>query len=104
MEPITILGGLTAAAASGLAFGAGARLIPVAWQASSDIRRWSNSSDGTVETVRQRQRKVIRLKGRKRDSSIIGLYGDLLRHTDGSYTRGYDFPLQATMLAPDEVA
>jgi hypothetical protein len=104
MEPITILGGLAAAAASGLAFGAGARLIPVAWQASSDVRRWSNSSDGTVETERQRQRKVIRLKGRKRDSSIIGLYGDLLRHTDGSYTRGYDFPLQATMLAPDEVA
>jgi hypothetical protein len=52
----------------------------------------------------RRRHKDRTLKGRKRESSIIGLFQDLLRHTDGSYTRGYDLPLQATMLAPDDVA
>lgn len=108
MDPITIVGGLTAAATSGLAIGAGARLLPTAWQASRDLRRWSKSPDGALERGRlqqlREQHKERKLKGRKRESSIIGLYQDLLRHTDGSYTRGYDLPLQATMLAPDDVA
>ena len=108
MDAITIVGGLTAAATSGLAIGAGARLLPTAWQASRDLRSWSKSPDGALERARLLQRREQhserKLNGRKRESSIIGLYQDLLRHTDGSYTRGYDLPLQATMLAPDEVA
>jgi hypothetical protein len=108
MDLITIVGGLTAATTSGLAIGAGARLLPTAWEASRDLRRWSKSADGALERARllqQREQQGKRqLKGRRRESSIIGLYQDLLRHTDGSYTRGYDLPLQATMLAPDDVA
>ena len=108
MEPITIVGGISAAAVSGLAIGAGARLVPVAWQASRDLRSWSKSPNGALENARLRQlreqHRARKPTGRKRETSIIGLYQDLLRHTDGSYTRGYDLPLQATMLAPDEVA
>ncbi len=70
MEPITIVGGLTAAAVSGLAIGTGARLLPTALQASRDLRRWSHSPDGLLERDRQvqfrRQHKDRKLRGRKR--------------------------------------
>lgn len=107
MDPTSIVGGLTAAAAYGLAIGAGLRLLPTARQASRDLRQFSTSRDGALERKqllqRRAQTKARRLSGRTRESSIVGLYGDVLRHADGSYTRGYDLPLQATMLASDEV-
>jgi len=52
----------------------------------------------------QRRQKKLKLQGRTRESSIVGLYQDLLRHVDGSYTGGYELPLQASMLGPDEIA
>jgi hypothetical protein len=108
MDAITVIGGLTAAVVSGLGLGAGVRLVPTSWRAGRDLRAWSKSPEGIRERARhqhnRQQRKQRRLRGRTRDSSIIGLYHDLLRHDDGSYTRGYDLPLQATMLAPDDVA
>src|ERR1051326_2331541 len=107
MDPTSIIGGLTAAAASGLAIGTSLRQIPTARRAYRDLRDFSRSPDGALERQRllqrQAQTKARRLSGRTRESSIVGLYGDVLRHTDGSYTRGYDLPLQPTMLAPDEV-
>jgi hypothetical protein len=107
MDPTLIIGGLTAAVAYGLAIGTGLRLIPTARRASRDLREFSRSHDGVLERERllqrQAQTKARRLSGRTRESSIVGLYGDVLRHADGSYTRGYDLPLQPTMLAPDEV-
>src|ERR1044072_2398093 len=108
MDPTSIISGLTAAAAYGLAIGTGLRLIPTARRASRDLRYFSRSSDGTLERERLLQRraqtKARRLSGRTRESSIVGLCGDVLRHADASYTRGYDLPLRPTMLAPDEVA
>jgi hypothetical protein len=78
MDAITIVGGLTAAATSGLAIGAGTRLLPTAWQASRDLRSWSKSPDGAVERTRllqlREQHRERKLNGRKRESSIIGLY------------------------------
>src|ERR1041385_1366505 len=107
MDPTSIIGGLTAAA-SGLAIGTALRLIPTARRASRDLRDFSRSPDGALERSRLLQRgaqiKARRLSGRTRESSIVGLCGDVLRHADASYTRGYDLPLQPTMLAPDEVA
>src|SRR6266542_3192682 len=108
MDAVSIVGGLTAAAVSSLGIGAGARLLPVAWRAKRDLSAWSKSSTAIQERARhdqlQEQHKQRTRKRRTRESSIMGLYQDLLRHVDGSYTRGYDLPLQATMLAPDEVA
>jgi hypothetical protein len=108
MDPITIVSGLTAAAVSGLGIGAGVRLLPLAWRAERDLSAWSKTPAALQERSRhhqlQQRHKQRKLKGRTRESSIVGLYQDLLRHVDGSYTRGYDLPLQATMLAPDEVA
>lgn len=103
MDGITIVGGLTAALTSGLAIGSGMRLLPIATQAGRDFWRFSQSDDGALERARLLQRKARKLTRRTRESSIVGLYGDVLRHVDGSYTRGYDLPLQSSMLAPDEV-
>ena len=108
MDPTSIVSGLTAAAAYGLAIGTGLRLIPTARRASRDLRDFSRSPDGALERERllrrSAQTKARRLSGRTRESSIVGLCGDVLRHADASYTRGYDLPLQSIMLAPDEVA
>src|SRR5687767_1779730 len=98
MDAMMIIGGLTAAAVSGLGLGAGVRLLPLAWQSRRDLKAYP----ATTNRSRPQPSKVERQ--RKRDTSIIGLYQDLLRHSDGSYTRGYELPLQATMLAPDDVA
>jgi hypothetical protein len=107
MDTTSIVGALTVAAASGLAIGTGFRLLPTARQAFRDLRQFSFSREGSLERERLLQRRAPtqarRLTGRTRESSIVGLYGDVLRHADGSYTRGYDLPLQPTMLASDEV-
>lgn len=96
MDLTTVVGGIVAAAVSGLGVGAGSRLVPLAKNAARDVR---HSHDSATEPAIGRSAK----RNRTRETSIVGVYQDLLRHTDGSYTRGYQFPLQATMLAPDEV-
>lgn len=98
MDATTVIGGLTAAAVSGLGLGAGVRLVPLVLSSRRDLHAWSR----TLAAVPKRVQKTVR--HRERGTSLVGLYQDLLRHSDGSYTRGYDIPLQATMLAPDDIA
>src|ERR1041385_9331161 len=96
MDANTAIGVLTAAAVSGVGLGAGAKLIPTAIRAHRDLQ--------TVPFVGAEHRERFKRPERKRQTSIVGLYQDLLRHADGSYTRGYELPLQATMLARPETA
>src|SRR5688500_1295203 len=100
MDATTVIGGVTAAVASGLGLGAAMRLVPTAWHAQKDLHALTDSR----ESFQQPRTQEVIKRSRKRESSVVGLYQDLLRHSDGSYTRGYDLPLQATMLSPDEVA
>ena len=54
------------------------------------------------EKHRQRQTMVLRRPaGRRRDSSIVGIYRDALRHRDGSLTVAYNVEAPATMFADD---
>ncbi len=48
MDAITIVGGIGAAVASGLAIGGGVRLLPIAGQAVRDARGFSQSRDGAA--------------------------------------------------------
>jgi hypothetical protein len=41
--------------------------------------------------------------GRKRDSSIVGIYRDALRHKDGALTVAYEVEMPATMFADDSL-
>src|ERR1051325_2462390 len=44
---------------------------------------------------------LVRPAGRRRDSSIIGIYKDALRHKDGALTVAYEVETPATMFADD---
>ena len=52
---------------------------------------------------RQRTTVLRRLPGRRRDSSIVGIFGDALRHKDGALTVAYEVEMPATMFADDAV-
>jgi len=53
--------------------------------------------------LRQRKSTLLSPAGRRRDSSIIGIYQDALRHKDGSLTVAYEVQMLATMFADDSV-
>src|SRR5437867_11471423 len=46
---------------------------------------------------------LVRPSGRRRDSSIVGLYHDALRHKDGALTVAYSVEAPATMFADDSL-
>src|SRR5437588_8508068 len=48
-----------------------------------------------------RAKLLRRPPGRRRDSSIVGIYRDALRHKDGSLTVAYNVEAPATMFADD---
>jgi len=98
MDALSIISGLTVASVSGLAIGAGARLIPTAWQLAQIDRQFQKEPAANSKRLDH-----LPFPRRTRESSVVGIFSDLLRHVDGSYTRGYEVPLQTTMLAPDEV-
>lgn len=51
--------------------------------------------------IDRRVRTLRRPDGRKRDSSIVGIYREALRHKDGSLTVAYHVEVPATMFADD---
>src|SRR5215207_10171700 len=103
MDPFVIVGGAAAAAAAGVGLRVGARLIPVGLEACRDLRGWKKTPEAQARKrfaeLDKGRRGLARPRGRKRDSSVVGIYEDVLRHTDGSYTRLYDVTLAETMLA-----
>src|SRR4029079_2474147 len=52
---------------------------------------------------RQRTTMLRRPPRRRRDSSIVGIFNDALRHKDGALTVAYEVEMQATMFADDAV-
>src|SRR5262249_319354 len=47
--------------------------------------------------------RLRRPEGRRRNASIVGLYHDALRHTDGALTAAYHAETPATMFADDAI-
>src|SRR5206468_2569003 len=54
--------------------------------------------------LRRQAVALVRPSGRRRDSSIVGIYRDALRHKDGALTVAYLVELPATMFADDMLA
>jgi hypothetical protein len=52
---------------------------------------------------RHRATVLRRPPGRRRDSSIVGIFNDALRHKDGALTVAYEVEMPATMFADDGV-
>ena len=55
----------------------------------------------TEDELRQRTTTLRRPRGRRRDSSIVGIFNDALRHKDGALTIAYEVEMPATMFADD---
>lgn len=106
MEPLMIIASIAAAAASGFGMKLGAQLLPIGLNAQRDLRRLKGSAeaeDSPNIAGAEAPRRNLHLSGRRRDSSIVGICSDVLRHTDGSYSRAYAATLAPTMLSDDFV-
>lgn len=108
MEPAIMIGGALAlgAAAAGLRIGAG--VLPLALRAHRDLRDYNRRPEAARERrfAESERRKTLLAHpvGSERETSIVGLDGNTIRHRDGSYSRLYEVALQETMLAPDAAA
>src|ERR1044071_7364210 len=58
---------------------------------------------GGEDDLNRMTRTLRRPRGRPRDSSIVGLFQDALRHKDGSLTVAYQVETPASMFADDGV-
>jgi hypothetical protein len=56
-----------------------------------------------IDRDRSNLKLLARPAGRKRDSSILGLTGATIRHTDGSYTKAYHVKLNYTIFQPEHL-
>jgi hypothetical protein len=107
MDPFAIAGFAIATGMAVMGLRLGARLLPITAQAYRDLK---SLEQGPAAQLRRQvaeleaARGVLpRPEGRRRESSIIGVYADCLRHTDGSYTRVYELELEATMLNDEQI-
>jgi hypothetical protein len=62
----------------------------------------ANNQLGPDQAALDREATMLRRPiGRRRDSSIVGIYDDALRHKDGALTVAYYVEMPATMFADD---
>jgi hypothetical protein len=94
---------ITASAAAALGMGAGMafKLAPIWLRARGELATLGAAEGGGGHTLyRDTTTKPL---GRPRATSIIGLYGDALRHADGSFTRAYHVALEPSIFGDDLV-
>src|SRR5262245_2252072 len=105
MDPFLIAGGLAAAAVAGVGLRIGARLLPITVRAYRDLQVLQRSPAAQLRQQVAQQKAALQSppEGRRRQSSIAGIYEDCLRHTDGSYTRLDELELESTMLSEDRI-
>jgi hypothetical protein len=101
MDTSAILISASCVAATGFGLMMGARLVPALTARRRELANLQYAdhdlrSAGESETP-------AHLKQRARTSSIIGVYRDALRHTDGAFTRAYHVELSPTVLKDDLV-
>jgi hypothetical protein len=105
MDWLMISGGLVAACMVGLGLCLGARVIPIGLGAYRDLKSLQQTPAARlrrqVMELEAARHKLVHPEGRRRDSSIVGIYQDCLRHKDGAYTRVYELKLEPTMLGDD---
>ncbi len=90
------------AAATGIGAGIAIRLMPgfrAVYRDWSSLRHVPNASASDEENLLAHTRRP----GRVRNSSIVGIYRDALRHTDGAFTRAYHVELSPTVFSDDLV-
>ena len=78
--------------------GIGLKSVRVAGRAKGDVPDIGDDpTSARIKQDRSHLKLLAQPAGRKRESSIIGLIGALLRHADGSYTKAYHVQLNHTI-------
>ncbi len=95
----------SAAAALGVGAGLGLKLAPAWIQSRREFAAVRTAeSMGVVGEREKVSSPLIPTSGRRRESSIVGLYRDALRHADGSFTRAYRVGLEPSIFLDDLVS
>jgi hypothetical protein len=89
----------SAAAALGLSAGLGLKLAPAFVKLRRELA--VSTEAGGSEEVAPARLPAIKISRHRRETSIIGLYRDALRHADGSFTRAYRVELEPTIFSDD---
>jgi hypothetical protein len=88
------------AAALGASAGLTVKLLPAFLAARRDLTGLRYVPDAST-TEEENNRSLVRPLGRIRNSSIVGIYRDALRHADGSFTCAYHVELEPTVFSDD---
>src|SRR5215813_12931878 len=92
----------SAAAALGLGAGLGLKLAPAFIKSRRELAVLNEA--GVLEEAAPARQPAIEVSGRRRETSIVGLYRDALRHDDGSFTRAYHVELEPLIFSDDLVS
>lgn len=94
---------ITASAAAALGLGAGLalKLAPTFIKSRRELAILNEA--GVLEEATTARPLTIDVSGRRRETSIVGLYLDALRHDDGSFTRAYHVELEPSIFSDDLV-
>ena len=98
---ITILTIATVLSAIGITVGL--RLVPLSRRAKRDLGNIDGKNGARIKQDEARIRLLDRPAGRRRDSSILDICANLLRHTDGTFTKAYHVDLNNTIFSPEDV-
>jgi hypothetical protein len=80
----------------------GLRLVPLSRRAKRDLANGCENAT-QIKQDQARIRLLDRPAGRRRDSSILDISGNLLRHTDGSFTKAYHVALNNTVFSEEDL-
>jgi hypothetical protein len=95
----------SAAAALGVGAGLGIKLAPAWIQSRREFAALRTAeSIGVIGERGKLSSPLVPTSGRRRESSIVGLYRDALRHADGSFTRAYRVELEPSIFCEDIVS
>src|SRR6266511_3103922 len=94
---------ITASAAAALGLGAGLalKLAPAFIKSRRELAILNEA--GALEEATPARQPAIDVSGHRRETSIVGLYHDALRHDDGSFTRAYHVELEHSIFSDDLV-
>jgi len=105
LDPTIAITGGVSALALGAGLRIGASLVPAAVRTVKDLRFQRSGPGGDAQERlaedEAARRRLVRPEGRLRDSSVLGLLDDVLRHSDGSYTCAYQVEMSPTLFGQD---
>lgn len=100
MDIAAIIGGILAATGVGLGASLGSLALRVGLEARRDLKRLR---PGGQAQAQEPGADLAWSDGRRRESSIVGLYDNVLRHANGDYSCAWEARLEPTMLSHDHL-